>query len=190
MTNTELIIELAKYSIPSIVFFGSAYYFTNKWFEIQNNKIKVSAISDHTKEKQEKIQKPIDNQKTYFPLQIDAVQRLVLFLERISPTNMVMRLHNPGLSAKDFQQKLLESIRSEFEHNLAQQVFVSSETWEVVKDSKEEVVKIVNMAATHLSADAFSGELGKAIFEISAQLKKQPTEVPIEMLKSELRNSI
>ncbi len=188
MSNYDLIINLSKFVIPSIVFFGAAYYFTNKWYDIQSQRLKVDSLlnqpqkGESTKENEQK--------NTFFPLQLDAVQRLVLFLERISPNNIVIRLHNPGLPAQAFQQKLLETIRTEYEHNLAQQVFISSENWEIVKSSKEEVVKIINMAATKLEPTALAGDLGKAIFEITSQLKNQPTDMAVEGLKQELRKNL
>jgi len=186
MTAYTLIIEFSKYLIPSILAFGAVYYFTNRWYEIQSQKIKLKASLEAKNEKFVEN----TNSKTFFPLQIDAIQRLVLFLERIAPNNMVMRILNPGLPAKAFQQKLLDSIRSEFEHNLAQQVYISSETWEVVQQSKEEVVKIINMSATKLDDASVASDLAQNIFEITAQLKKQPTEVAIEMLKGELRKAL
>jgi len=183
--STELILQLAKYIIPSIVFFGAVYFFTNRWFEIQSQKNKLKAQAQSKNAITENGMK-----KHFFPLQVDAVQRLVLFLERIAPNNMVMRLHNPGLPARAFQQKLLENIRSEFEHNLAQQIFVSSEAWQRVVNSKEEIVKIINMAATKLEPTALAGELSQGIFEITAQLQQQPTDVSIEFLKNEIRKEL
>ncbi len=186
MTTSALIAELSKYIIPSILGFGAVYYFTNRWYEIQSQKIKLRADL----ESKNKTVNENTNGKTFFPLQIDAVQRLVLFLERIAPNNMVMRMLNPGLPARAFQEKLLDAIRSEFEHNLAQQVYISSEVWDVVLQSKEEVIKIINMSATKLDDTSLAGDLAQKIFEITAQLKKQPTEVAIEMLKNELRNNL
>lgn len=97
-----------------------------------------------------------------------------------------MRLNNPGLPARAFQQKLLENIRQEYEHNLAQQIFISSDAWSKVQASKEEVLKIINMAATKLEGTALANDLSKGIFEITAQLKSQPTDQAIAFLKDEL----
>lgn len=186
MTNTEIIFQLLQYLIPAIIFFGAVLYFTKRWYDIENKKIKLqgSLPQNHSPEKRN------INSEKFFPLQIDAVQRLVLFLERISLNNIVMRELNPGLPARAFQQKLLDSIRSEYEHNLAQQVYISSEAWEVVKQSKEEVIKIINMSATKLNDTSLAGDLAQKIFEITAQLKNQPTDQAIEILKSELRKSL
>ena len=185
MTSTELIIQLSKYIIPAIVFFGSVYYFTNRWFEVQSTKNKIKA-----QELKEKEHTNNGLKKHFFPLQVDAAQRLVLFLERISPNNMVMRLYNPALPAKVFQQKLLETIRTEFDHNLAQQIFVSSEVWKTIVKSKEEVIQIINVSSTELEPTALAGDLSQNIFKITANLKTQPTDIAIELIKLEIRKEL
>ena len=181
-----MILQLVKFIVPSLLIFAAIYYFTNRWYEIQSKKMNLTSHNEEPKALHFENQ----NAKAFFPLQIDAVQRLVLFLERIAPNNMVMRLLNPGMPARAFQQKLLDNIRSEYEHNLAQQVYISSESWEIVKQSKEEVIKIINMAATKLEDSSAAGDLAQKIFEISAQLKNQPTDHAIEILKQELRRAI
>ena len=183
--NTELLIQLSKFIIPALMLFGAVYYFTNRWFEIQEQKNKIEA-----KKLAKKTQSENQLVKHFFPLQVDAAQRLVLFLERINPNNMVMRLQNPGLPARAFQQKLLTNIRSEFEHNLAQQIFVSSDVWLRVVTSKDEIVKIIISAATELEPTALAGDLSQKIFEITSQLKHQPTDLAIESIKKEIRENL
>ncbi len=182
MSRGEILLQFGIYIIPSIAIFTSVWYFTSKWFEIRSDENKLKAI--HHPEKKTELS---ELKKQFFPLQVDAIQRLVLFLERIAPNNMVMRMNNPGLPARVFQQNLLESIRNEFEHNLAQQVYISSEAWVLLRNSKEEVVKIINMAATKMEPTSTATDLSKGIFEISAQLEIQPTDRAIAYLKMELR---
>ncbi|WP_066758537.1 DUF7935 family protein [Crocinitomix algicola] len=184
MSKSEMLFQIAIYIIPAIIFFGAVYYITNKWVEVQREKMKLNFID---KKGQGTNSTPNnDLNKQFLPMQVDAYQRMVLFLERISPNNMVMRLNNPGLPARAFQQKLLENIRQEYEHNLAQQIFISSDAWSKVQASKEEVLKIINMAATKLEGTALANDLSKGIFEITAQLKSQPTDQAIAFLKDEL----
>ena len=143
MSTTHLIFKFILFALPSIALVAAVYIFTNKWYEIQKAKLKMGSLK-----KNHNSSAPVEKdsiKKHFFPLQVDATQRMVLFLERISPNNLIMRLNNPGLPARAFQQKLLENIRSEYEHNLAQQIFISAEAWNITKQSKEEVVKIINM---------------------------------------------
>lgn len=186
MSKTDILFQFALYVVPSVVFFGAVYYFTNKWVEVQREKNKLALAKSNIAEKP----KSSDLRKHFFPLQVEAYQRLVLFLERITPNNMVMRLNNPGLPARAFQQKLLESIRQEYEHNLAQQIFVSQEAWNRVQSSKEEILKIINMAATKMEPTALANDLSKGIFEITAQLKEQPTDSAVNYLKAELNKLV
>lgn len=189
MSRLEIVYQLVCYVIPAAAFYASAYFFTNKWAEIQREKMKVSAVAK-PKEQQVISGKTDSTKDIFFPMQVDAVQRLVLFLERIAPNNLIMRLNNPGLPARAFQQLLLENIRSEYEHNLAQQIFISPDAWNLVKNSKEDLIKIINMAATNLPQTATCLDLSRAIFEITAQLKSQPTDRAILFIKSELNAAL
>jgi hypothetical protein len=194
MSRSEIVFQLVCYMLPSIAFFASAWYFTNKWNDFQRDKLKAqNALAKQMQPAAQGNASPAavnENKRTFFPLQVDATQRLVLFLERIAPNNMVMRLNNPGLPARAFQQLLLENIRSEYEHNLAQQIFVSPEAWNMIRSSKEELVKIINIAAQQLPPTATCLDLSRGIFEITAQLKSQPTERAINYLKAELNQVI
>jgi len=183
------IIKGIVYISPAVAVFGAVYYFTNKWFEIQKDKMKLAAAKQQQKARFGQGENKTVN-KDLMAMQLDAYQRLVLFLERIAPNNMIMRLNNPGLPSGAFQAKLLETIRQEFEHNLAQQIFVSPEAWRITKNSKEEVLKIINMAATKMPPTAMANDLSKAIFEIIAQLEVQPTDSAIAFLKDELNKNV
>lgn len=190
MTRSEVVLDLVCYVVPSISFFAAAYFFTSKWDEVQREKIKSQKALAMKQDPIANQPAANENKKLYFPMQVDAYQRIVLFLERISPNNMVMRLHNQALPARVFQQVLLDNIRSEYEHNLAQQIFVSQDAWHLAKSSKDETIKIINMAATNLGPTAMCLDLSRAIFEITAQLNNQPTERAILFLKGELNKVV
>ncbi|MBK6526946.1 MAG: hypothetical protein IPO32_05315 [Crocinitomicaceae bacterium] len=190
MTRSEVVLDLVCYVVPSIALFASVYIFTNKWDEIQREKLKTQRALGSKQDSASNQPVVNENKKLYFPMQVDAYQRIVLFLERISPNNMVMRLNNPALPARVFQQILLDNIRSEYEHNLAQQIFISQDAWHLAKNSKDETIKIINMAATNLPPTAMCLDLSRAIFEITAQLNNQPTDRAIMYLKGELNKIV
>lgn len=128
-----------------------------------------------------------ERQKHFLPMRVDAYQRATLLMERIHPGNLVMRLHNPGLPARKFQTDLLQAIREEYDHNVSQQLFVSPQAWEMVRNSKEETIKIINLAGQQMDATALSTDLAAKIFEIVAEVGKLPTEITIEYLRKELQ---
>jgi hypothetical protein len=129
-----------------------------------------------------------ERQKHFLPLRVDAYQRMILFMERISPNSLIMRTFHNEKPAKIFQTELLETIRQEYEHNVAQQLFVSPKSWKLIRESKEEIVKIINLAASQVDENATSLDLSSKIFEITSQLKNIPTEITNEILINELQS--
>jgi hypothetical protein len=103
---------------------------------------------------------------TPLQLQLQAYERLILLSERISLTNLVNRVPAGGLSAKEMQTLLTESIKQEFDHNVTQQIYVSSESWDAVKNLKEQNIFIVNQVASFLPKDATAFDLNKHIIEM------------------------
>lgn len=82
--------------------------------------------------------------KLIVPLRIQAYERLLLFIERIQFPVLVKRVFNPVMSRADFQFSLLQNVQDEFEHNLAQRLYVSEDTWQLINMAKEEVLLNIN----------------------------------------------
>ena len=128
-----------------------------------------------------------ERQKFFLPNRVDAYQRAILLMERIHPNSLVMRHNNPGLPAAALQVQLLEAIRNEYEHNIAQQMFISESTWELVRKSKDETVKIVHMAGQQLDATATGIDLSGKIFELVGEIGELPSEIAVRALKEEVQ---
>ena len=161
---------------PAIVVFLTTALFLKKRNESELMKLKL----DLKKERQD----------YFLPNRLEAYQRLILFLERIHPNSIVMRLHTPGLPAKAFQTELIAAIREEFDHNVAQQLFVSPTSWNLVKNSKDETVKIINIAGNQMSETSLSTDLAAKIFELVGEIGQLPSEIGIEILKKEFQDMI
>ena len=70
--------------------------------------------------------------KIIMPLKVQAYERFLLYLERVQLPQLVKRIYTPGMEKGAFHLQLLQSVREEFEHNLAQQLYVSNTTWNAV----------------------------------------------------------
>lgn len=171
------ITELLSYMIIALIPAASVIYVVYIMLKKQGEK-EISALTMQLKKEQ---------QASFIEPRVDAYQRAVLLMERITPNNLVMRMYDPRLNAKQFQTALLDNIRKEYEHNLAQQIFISLNGWEMVKSSKEETVKIINIAARQIGEEANATELSSKIFEIVAEVGELPTEITIKQLKGELQ---
>ncbi len=141
---------------------------------------------DHIKRAQDQDWKQ-RQQKHYMPVMMQSYERLIMLLERIHPESLVFRVHKPGMSARLIQADMLKVIRDEFDHNLTQQLYLSNEAWSAVKAAKEETIKIVKVAASQSGENADGMKMAESILKLVSQMDKLPTEVAIDILKSEFR---
>ncbi|MBU2019865.1 MAG: hypothetical protein KJ941_09485 [Bacteroidetes bacterium] len=131
-----------------------------------------------------------ERQDLFLPNRLEAYQRLVLFLERIHPNSLIMRLHNPGLPARAFQTELIAAIREEFDHNVAQQLFVTPQAWAMAKSAKEETLKIINIAGNQMNELSLSTDLASKTFELVAEIGSLPSEIAVDFIKKEFQEII
>jgi len=91
------------------------------------------------------------------------------------------------MTAYHFQLMLVQNIREEFEHNVAQQIYVSPSGWAMIKSAREEIIRMINTLAAETDAGSSAGELAKVILEHWAQLDHNPAQIAIDQLKAEVR---
>lgn len=127
------------------------------------------------------------NNSTILPLRLQACERICLLLERISPNNMLLRMSDPACNAPEFQQRVLQEIRDEFNHNLSQQIYMSEEAWEKVRATVNEVMAVVNRAGEGLNAEHNSVELSQKIFEGMMALDHDPVGEALSLCKKEIQ---
>jgi hypothetical protein len=121
------------------------------------------------------------------PMRLQAYERLILFLERISPDTLVLKLKNQAQTNSDLHLAILLQIRSEYEHNISQQLYVGEEIWDCVKTTKEQIVSLVNDIANRTNPDASSINLAKLILDKMIENGESPVSETIRKLKAEAR---
>jgi len=115
---------------------------------------------------------PTDGGAASRQLQLQAYERLLLLTDRIALPNLIQRLNTPGLSAREMQSLLTQSIRQEFEHNVTQQMYVTHEAWDAVRNFKDQNMLIINQIGSFLPEEASSNDLNKALLELLMQNPK------------------
>ncbi len=129
----------------------------------------------------------VEEQKIILPLRLQAYERIVLFLERITPNNLIMRLNRPEMNAVQFQSLLIKTIREEFEYNLSQQLYISTRAWELVKNAKEETITLINQASSKVPEAASSADLVRVLFEQFLGKDKFPADTALDEVKKEIQ---
>lgn len=100
------------------------------------------------------------------PLRLQAYERLVLLCERISFPSLISRVSLPGITAREMQLLLIESIKQEYEYNVTQQVYVSTLAWDAVRNLRDQTMLIINQIGGMLPANASSADLNKQLLEV------------------------
>ena len=98
-------------------------------------------------------------------LRLQAYERITLLTERISLQNLLSRVNNSGLSFRQMQISLIDSIKQEYDYNMGQQIYVSPEVWRAVNNLKEQNIYVVNQLASALPAHATAMDLNKHIID-------------------------
>ncbi|HUC82792.1 MAG TPA: hypothetical protein VMR70_17920 [Flavisolibacter sp.] len=116
--------------------------------------------------KKEKSSTTTESDPSTKPLKLQAYERLVILCERITMANLIGRVNQPNLSAREMQYMLIENIKQEFEYNASQQIYVSQQAWEAVRNLRDQSLLVINTIARSLPPDAKANDLNKGILEM------------------------
>lgn len=169
----EVFLEILKFTLPSLILFFTVYFFLRTW----------SAQED----KRRKHEAGARLQDDLLPVRLQAYERIILFMERISPDSILMRINTKDITAEQLLRELQNTIRHEYEHNLTQQTYVSDEAWKKALAAKNMILKIFAESYTQLSKGASGSALGKVALENVMEYKTPPTQAAIEFLKKEVK---
>jgi hypothetical protein len=166
-------LEILKYVLPSLVVFAVAFFV-------------IRAFLDHEVKELKEGQKGEMRMST-LPLRFQAYERVILFLERINPNNLVLRVNRPGLNKEQLQAELLRSVREEYEHNLSQQLYMSDNAWEHVKSAKEEILSDINKAAGQMTEKNTAADYGQQVLSLPLERKSTAHDHAVSFIKDEIR---
>ncbi len=132
----------------------------------------------------------IKKSRMIHPRKIQACERLSLFLEGISPDLLMVRVYKPGMNSVDLHGALLSNIRTEYEHNLSQQLYVSAPTWLLIKNAKEEIIRLINLSISNSENKDDIIHINSVITTALLNLETNPITVAIDALRGELYGHI
>ena len=168
--ETTKIIELLSYTLPALITGGVAYYLFTAYFKDQQ----------HTR--RWLLQK--ENQKDALPLRLQAFERMALFLERINPTKLLIRITPLTQDKNDYENLVIAQIEQEFDHNLTQQIYMTDECWTIIVTAKNATIQMIrkaNMSERVDSADKLRETILSDLME-----KATPSSAAMSYLKNEL----
>ena len=168
------LLDILKYSIAGMGVVWVAFYLLKPYLDKQDT---IQLLE---------LKKSINSQT--LPLRLQAYERIVLFIERVNPANMLIRLKAGDYTAAELHALVVNEVRNEYQHNITQQIYVSLRAWGVVKQLKNDTLSIVSNAAKALPENASGMDLGKIILAHLSQLENDPYDVAIGLVRKDLDN--
>ncbi len=167
-----MVLEILKITIPGLIVFFTAYFVLKQVLKKETDMRKAEIV--------------LQNKRIITPIRLQAYERIILFLERISPNSVIVRLQTPNMTVQQLHKEMLVLIRSEFEHNLSQQLYLSIDAWEMVRNAKEKTIQLVHLCMEDIDSNANAFKLSQAIFEKLIEIETSPTQEAINFLKKEI----
>lgn len=164
------ILSILLYLLPAVLVAVIAFYFFN--------------LHTRNEEQRRRYLLHKENQKQAFPVRLQAYERMALFLERIAPGNLLLRVKPLNEKKEDYASLLIKNIEQEFEHNLAQQIYISSECWNVIKASKNATIN--NIRKTTANEDVKNADELRQSILTSLIDQQSPSETGLAYIKKEV----
>lgn len=164
---TNLLFVLA----PALLVAGSVYLVIKRMLSSDMERRKIELV--------------VASRGITIPMRLQAYERLVLLLERITFESLVMRVRKSDMRNHDLQLALLSSVRAEFEHNLSQQLYISVDAWEAVRLAKESIVTAINEVAMTTVPEESSMLMARALLERNTPSGMEELTHALQVLKSE-----
>lgn len=166
------LLEIVRYTIPSLTVFGTIYYLLNK---MTKDNLQIEAMKNRASVKERND-----------ALKIQAYERLILLCERIDPMNLYLRLNTGDITAKQMQEAMLVAIQQEYDHNLTQQLYVSSQLWSILTLAKDQMSSIVSQCGDQL----FPSDPPVRLLSMLDKVKKDLNLDPLAHARVAIKNEI
>lgn len=164
------IMELLSYTLPAVVTGAVAYYF----FDL------------HTKNEEGRRRYLLhkESQKSALPLRLQAYERMTLYMERINPTKLLIRIAPLSQDKNEYENHIIAQIEQEFEHNLSQQIYMSEDCWTIIATAKNATIQMIRKATMSERVD--SADKMREVLLNDLMDKQSPSNAALSFIKSEV----
>ncbi|MBC3847931.1 hypothetical protein H8K90_16160 [Winogradskyella echinorum] len=166
----QQLLNLLMYTIPALVTGAIAYMFFREHTDNENNRRNFLITKDL--------------QKEAFPIRLQAYERITLFLERISPSKLLVRVNPTSSNKDDYEALLIANIEQEFDHNLSQQIYISDECWNIINGAKNATIQLIRKA--NMSEKTDSANKLREVILTELMEKQPPSNTALAYVKQEV----
>ena len=169
--DSTRIIELVSYTLPTLIIGFVLYHF-------------IELYTNNEKEKRNYLLQK-ESKPDVLSLRLQAYERMTLFLERINPSQLLVRIIPISDDKNDYANFVIAQIEQEYEHNLAQQIYISDECWSTITTAKNATIQMLLMATKNAKiSDA--NQLREVVLKELLD-KQSPSGAALIFLRNEVR---
>ena len=174
--NFDAVLEVVLMTLPTVVVAvvvgGVLFFLITRFLKHEENRRRYELLRE--------------TKVAALPMKLQAYERMVLFLERINLSQILLRVLPPSTDKIDYATLLEHSIQTEFEHNLAQQIYVSGVAWDAVLKAKNSTVSLIRNAVMDNEVLDANGLREQLLVELAEQ-GESASSVAIAILKNDLK---
>lgn len=167
------VLEILKYILPSLIVFGTAYLLIKKFLDGQYQMKALELKANYSKEA--------------IPLKLQAYERLILLCERISIPQLLLRLKDREMTARDLKNAMVISVQKEYEHNMAQQLYCSSQLWDIISLAKNDTIALITNSYDEGQSQDNPADYANNLMHQLRQMPKSPIGLAIQAVKEEAK---
>jgi len=168
----SLLLDILKLTIAGIGVVWVGFYLIKPYLD-KNERLQILELK-----------KSADNQT--LPLRLQAYERVTLFVERINPASLLIRLNATAYTAEQLHQLAIAEVRNEYQHNITQQVYITSRAWAVVKRIKDDSISLLNNTLTTLPENATGLDFSRTLLTHLGQLDDNPYDAASNLIHKDL----
>lgn len=168
----EHILKLFTTLLPAIIVGVLSFYFFHAFMKNEERRRRFLTVRE--------------SQGKTLPTRMAAYERMTLFLERIKPVNLVVRIKPTTTSKVDYENALIDAIEVEFEHNIAQQIYISEECWNIIRAAKNTTIqriRQIGMSSKVNDADSYREAIINELMDASS-----PSATALSYIHEEVKN--
>ena len=168
--EAEKILDFFLYIVPAVITAVIAFYFFRQFIKNEDNRRYFLLKKE--------------NQKQALPIRLQAYERMALFLERITPSKLLIRIQPTSSNKEDYETLLIANIEQEFEHNLSQQIYLSDECWSIISAAKNATIQLIRKASLLPKTDT-ANKLREVVLTEMME-KRAPSDAALSFIKNEV----
>ncbi|WP_437920862.1 hypothetical protein [Sphingobacterium sp. LRF_L2] len=174
--NKELIELFTQvFVVASGVFLGIAVAFRMFWSKVELTLYKARSFQGRSQN------------KALQQLEFAAYERLLLLVHRMDPQQAIGRNHEDEVAPVSFVAKLIADLENEYQHNLAQQLYVSEVAWKMVTDLKNDTLLLFKNTLKTLPENGTSAQYVAIVLNHVKGIEVSPYQSVQMLLKREMK---